>query len=464
MTDATAQGRLAFAYEDDSESMELTALAGLPLVAETLLALGVDTLTRRLLEPLRARRRGLDEYEKLQALVLLLAAGGECVEDVRIVARDRGLVRMLGRPLPSPDALHDFLARAHDEELIATRPADVKAWIVPETPQLKALREINEAVVRGLAAVRGSREATLDLDATIIEAHKRDAFAHYKEGRGYQPTAVLWAEEDLIVADEFRDGNVPAGMAPLPPAREGFATLPATVVSRRFRGDSACYEEALLKWLVTETIPFTISADMSKELRQACANAVDWELLEERADETVWLAEVEFAPGDWPKSAQPLRYVGVRITRRQGALFGESPRTKQLAVVTNRRELTRAQTVKWHWEKAGTIEFAHDVTKNDLGLRVLPSGRYGANAAWYRIGVLTYNVLNALKRHALPERFLTARPKRLRFELFTVPARLVRHSGSVKARLDAPSMTRDELIDARRKLLELAEKVSASPG
>jgi len=54
--------------------------------------------------------------------------------------------------------------------------------------------------------------AMLDHDATIQESHKSQAMAHYKGGVGYQPVAVYWAEQDLVIADEYRDGNVPAGM------------------------------------------------------------------------------------------------------------------------------------------------------------------------------------------------------------------------------------------------------------
>ena len=46
------------------------------------------------------------------------------------------------------------------------------------------------------------RIATIDQDATIIESHKQAARAHYKDGRGYQPMVALWAELDLVVADE----------------------------------------------------------------------------------------------------------------------------------------------------------------------------------------------------------------------------------------------------------------------
>ena len=51
---------------------------------------------------------------------------------------------------------------------------------------------------------------------------------------------ALWAEADLIVADQFRHGNVTAKQEPLSCARMAFEALPDTVDERYFRGDSAC--------------------------------------------------------------------------------------------------------------------------------------------------------------------------------------------------------------------------------
>jgi len=65
------------------------------------------------------------------------------------------------------------------------------------------------------------------------------------------------------------------------------------------------------------------------------------------------------------------------------------------------------------------------VIKNELAGGVMPCGRFGANAAWLRLAVLTYNVLTALKRLALPPELLTARPKRLLFLIFHTPGKLV---------------------------------------
>jgi Transposase DDE domain group 1 len=215
------QGILPFVFEALPQPMDLTARAGLTLVSETMLALGLDEIVRARLS-LRERDRGDSEFDKIHAVVLVQAAGGECVEDVRVLARDAGLLRLVARPWPSPDALHAFLAAFHDEAAMAGRPPE-GAWIPEETPALQALAAINTDLVhRAVAGVPAAR-ATLDLDATLIESHKRDALAHDQGGRGYQPTAVLWAEQDLVVADQFRDGNVPAGTRTLEVAQRAIA-------------------------------------------------------------------------------------------------------------------------------------------------------------------------------------------------------------------------------------------------
>ncbi len=81
--------------------------------------------------------------------------------------------------------------------------------------------------------------------------------------------------------------------------------------------------------------------------------------------------------------------------------------------------------------------YVHDVTKNELGAAVPPSGRFGANAAWYRISLLTYNVLSAMKSLVLPGELSAARPKRLRFRVFTIAGRLTSHAGKLVLRISA---------------------------
>lgn len=455
MKKEASQGILPLVFEDPQKRDDVTARAGLALVVEAAMALGVDEAVEKELV-LNKRQSGYSESEKVEALILLQSAGGDCVEDIRQLSSDVGLERMLGWKLPSPDVLHDFLLAFHEDALWKDRPEE-GAFVPGESSALKALEAVNRKVVD--RAGKGVK-ATVDLDATIIESHKRDALFHYKGGRGYQPVAAIWAEEDLVLADEFRDGNVPAGMDPLTTARRAFAALPVTVKEYYFRGDSACYEEHLLKWLTGAhreggpegEIQFTISADMTESLSSVCKRVEKWELLENRLRERVEWAEVTFVPGDWPKDAKPLRYVALRFTQRQRDLFEEKDRVRHLAVVSNRWDLSGPDLIRWHWEKAGTIELVHDVMKNELGGGTLPSGLFGANAAWYRFCGLTYNVMSYLRKK-LPERLQRSRPKRLRFELFTMPAKISGDASELRVRGNVRPDLLSEIINARGKML-----------
>jgi hypothetical protein len=128
------------------------------------------------------------------------------------------------------------------------------------------------------------------------------------------------------------------------------------------------------------------------------------------------------------------RYLAVRVRTRQGELFADGSTVKHCAIVTN-REGDGLTLIRWYREKAGTVEHVHHVLKNELAAAALPSGKFGANAAWFRLNVLTYNLLRALKRLALPGDLSEARPKRLRFLVFNTVGKVVQHACRTLLRL-----------------------------
>ena len=411
---------LPYSVEVVDDDAAVTAYAGLPLIVETMRKLGVSAQLDKQLG-IRQRNNGTTDSQKAEGVVLLMASGGTCLSDIEKLRADKGLERLLDYRLPSEQALWNFFNAFHDDALVEEardrlRPGDI-AYIPSEKGPLRALGRVNVALAQAVATRNGITRATLDHDATVCESHKREAKAHYKDGRGYQPAVVYFVEADQVICDEFRDGNVPAGMENLRLIQHGFASLPSTIKERFFRADSACYEQKVLRWLADEEreggpagfIGFSISADMTKELTEACAAIAEssWTRLEDRARETVFTADVEFVSGTWPKHALPLRYVAVKFVGTQLDLEGNVS-VKHLAVVSNRRDLTPAELLRWHWAKAGTIEHVHDVVKNELGGGTFPSGKFGANAAWFRFALLTYNILSALKLFALPPSMDTA--------------------------------------------------------
>ena len=87
-------------------------------------------------------------------------------------------------------------------------------------------------------------------------------------------------EEDLIVADEFRDGNVPAHTGLLPLLQAAVRALPASVRSIRLRSDAAAYTHELLDWRREEVhgrprVEFAVSAKVTEDLRAAIPSIVE---------------------------------------------------------------------------------------------------------------------------------------------------------------------------------------------
>ena len=443
-------------FELDPEPLQetLTALGGIPLVVQAFRSLG---LPRSIQEHVRVkqRQRGYDDATFVESFVILNAAGGECVEDFERLRQDPGLAEMIGHAVPSPRAALEFLQAFHQEEKIEEakqqRLPEQIAYIPEETPALEGLGLVNRDLVQHFGErAPDQRIATVDQDATIIESHKQQALPTYEGMRGYQPMLAAWAETSLVLADQFRDGNVPAQMEPLAVAQRAFAALPSTVQEYYYRGDSACHESTLVNWLRDEQRPggprgrigFAISARMSESLHTAIRVVPEsaWEPYgDSHPAEIRECADVPFVPGEKTekKDLHPLRYVAIRIRKKQDELFDDGSAVRHFAVLSNRWELKPARLIEWHREKAGTIELVHDVIKNDLGGGVLPSKYFGANAAWLRLAVIAHNVLVALKRLALPAELLTARPKRLRFLLFNMPGRLVHHARRLILRVAA---------------------------
>ena len=262
---------------------------------------------------------------------------------------------------------------------------------------------------------------------------------------------AVWAEARAVLATEFRDGNVPAGKDPLACAKLAFAELPADVRELGFRGDSACDNRELLAWLDDEgradgpkgVIRYAVSARMEPALAAAARGVGEkaWRTFGTDADGTLkqW-ADLDYVPG-LPcerKGAGPRRYVGLRFLKPQGELFDDGHDRKHFAIVTNRAE-DGAKVVEWHREKAGTVEHVHDELKNELAAGRMPSQKFGANAAWFALNALAYNVMAAL-RAADPEPEGRARRARsVRYHLLLVGARLSRLSRKIVLRFAAPA-------------------------
>ena len=481
-----SQGLLPFKIALVDDPLDVTAYGGLPLVIEAMRLILDKRFYKRLRDALGYQGHRVVRRH-LESLVALVVAGGSCIDDLATLRADPGLRKLLGYTPSSPTQAKEFLYLFHQAEdgkpLIPEDDGELSvkgvATIRPEGPALRRLDEMVGEVVRRLQALQPRHRATLDIDATIIAALKRYALKAYEGTVGYQPQMAWWAEQQVWVCDQFRDGNVPAAFEVKDFIQRAFTSLPGSVRELRLRGDSALYDEAALTWADDQGIQFAISADMSESLAEKVRAIPDgmWEPYrtlrdterktgQEDVEERQWTEVLDFVP-DWTrnrrKDGRPFRYIAIRIRSRQRDLLTEDEdRWRHFAVVTN-MNWQGERLLRWQREKQGTVEHGHGVLKTDLAGGTLPCGRFGSNAAWWRINVLAHDVLQFLKLTVLPDEMAACRPKALRFRLLRVAGWVVAHGRSLTLKLSAEFPLGEALVDARQALARMARRVRAGP-
>jgi hypothetical protein len=89
-----AQSVLPFKYENEKTNTGMTALAGLPVYLELARAIGLSKSIERHLK-IRKGGQGWTDSQIVLSLVLLNLAGGDCVDDVKILEADDGFCEVL---------------------------------------------------------------------------------------------------------------------------------------------------------------------------------------------------------------------------------------------------------------------------------------------------------------------------------------------------------------------------------
>lgn len=497
-----SQGMLGFQYESEPSAAGLTSLGGLPLYLDLMQASGLMPAIRRHVHV--AGEQGWLDSQIVSALLLLNLAGGDCAADLDRLEQDGGFAAVLAaaerelltrqerralkrrwrrqrqRTVPSASSVLDWLERCHDAS--APKAVAGTAVIPPVTAALHGLWRVNQTLLDFMQRHRPQRAATLDMDATLIETHKRDALPCYKGFKAYQPLNCWWAEQGTMLYSEFRDGNVPAGHEQLRVLQASLQYLPASVTKVSLRSDTAGYQEELLLYCGegkdkrVGVIEFAVGADVTEAFRAAvlATDESEWKPLIRMFDgqpqqtDQEW-AEVCYVP-NWAghsRKRADYRFLAIREPLRQLPLgdaaqlpfptqeFGTKGTYKLFGVVTNRKD-AGDQVIWWLRERCGKSEQVHAELKTDLAGGQLPSGVFGANAAWWTLAILAHNLNVAMKRLVLGKDWVSKRMKALRFHLLALPGRVVSHARRLIIRLGGGAEALAAIVAARQAIRALA--------
>jgi hypothetical protein len=305
---------------------------------------------------------------------------------------------------------------------------------------------VNEEVADMIVGRTGMGEYTLDVDATVIEADKEEAEWTYKKVKGYQPILGFLAETGICLTHEFRAGNVAANVRAVKFLKRCRRLCPKI---KRVRSDSAFYQADVINWCETTGLGFTITADQDAGIKEVIKTVRDWRPLRgpkgEGGDR-----EVGTAIHTQQKTREPFRLVVQRWRGPQLSLFDPEGYCYHV-IATNRDELS-AEEVVWFHNGRGQVENHIKEVKIGFAMEGMTSGDLRANAVWFGLGILAYNLTQAQKLMFLPPEWKTKTVATLRWQLIETAGRLIRHGRRLILRLATTAEKVALFLQARHRM------------
>jgi hypothetical protein len=429
-----------FPFKIEMTKERLTAHGGLALMAEFNHGIGLRELTDRYLAG-PGSNRGFDPSEMVDPVVLMLQGGGRSLEDLRELKNEEGLMKLIGRDeIPEPDTVGDWLRRKGD----------------PKTGQLglEGLDRVRDKINERVLKKDGIKGYTLDADATEVIGEKADALFTSNGNKGYMPMLGFLYETSLCIYDEFREGKVAPAFGQKEYYLQCKQRMPGGKRIGYDRGDSASYQAGLFNQLEKDGVIYGMTADQDKAVKSALALIPSGDWKEPVKGCGYELAETVHCMNETKKA---FRLVVKREIGRQGELFEKEGPYFYHAVATNwlEEEKKTEEVLKWHNQR-GQAENFNKALKIGFGMERRPCGQTHANAVFFRIGVIAYNLFIGFKRLSCPESWGKHTIATFRWKMVQVAGRIVKHAGETVLKLMIDLEKLEWFKGIRRKSFELS--------
>jgi len=285
-----------------------------------------------------------------------------------------------------------------------------------------------EVLARAWAAGAGPGDApvTIDVDSSVCETYglKKQGGAKftYNHVRGYHPLFAVVAGTADVVHSRLRGGNANSGRGAAGFLTEAFGRVRAAGATGplTLRADSGFYSGKVADACRKANVRFSITVKLNKGLHKVIAKIPEdaWVEIPYFLDGGAEVAETTYRPFG---RRQPLvRLIVRRVRPTPGSQLALLVDWSHHAFVTDREGETISLEAD-HRRHAEVENTVRDL-KYGVGLNHLPSGRFGANAAWLGINVMAHNLARFTSRIGLGETLIATDTLRRRY--LRAPGRL----------------------------------------
>jgi hypothetical protein len=432
--------------EVTSDGAGLVSRAGSALVAQVADKVGLTQALSLRLAAIKQRRRGHDPGRVIRDLAVMLADGGECVSDLGAVREQDALFG----PVASDSTAFRMVDR------IASTPGLLEAVRVAHARARARFWELHGAPER----------LTLDVDATLITAHseKENAAGNYKGGYGFHPLQVYLDETREALGSLLRPGNAGSNTAE---DHKTVIDLALGQIPQQYiesieilvRADSAGATHGLADYCREGEMRFSVGYELTEQVRAAIlqipedawVRALGQDGSHRTNGEVAEITDSVDLTG-WPEGS---RLIVRRERPHPGAQlsFTDHDGYRFQAILTDQTDNDIAVIECRHRQHAHVEDRIRD--DKDTGLSKFPFKEFALNEVWSQIVMLAHDLIVWTQALLLDGELAKAEPKRLRYRLFHVAARLAFSGRRAKLHLDHEWPWVTELTAAFHKLKTL---------
>jgi len=251
----------------------------------------------------------------------------------------------------------------------------------------------------------------------------------------------------LAVGDEFRSGNEAPAARNLDFVKYCARQMPKGKRIKALRADSASYQASIINYCESNGIEFAIGGDLDEAVLNAIRSIPeqDW-----RAYRTGHIADTVHCMN---KTDKAFRLIVIRRPYQMSFIAQEDMTVKSTAIATNQLQ-SAEQVVKWYNQRGDSSENRIKELKIGFGMERMPCGQFEANAVFFRIGVVAYNVYRLFLIKALNESWHRHQVQTVRWRLYQTAGKVVSHGGQIF--LKVRRSLREFFATTRLKIWEFA--------
>jgi Transposase DDE domain group 1 len=394
---------IAVAFDDE----RLVADAGLLLPATLTVGLGLRELLDAHID-LGEAPGGANVGDKAMTLIHSALAGGSWIDDCdRLRAGSTGQV--LGHRVAAPSTIGTFL----------------RSFTFGHARQLDTVS--GQALQRAYKAGAGPGEGplTIDVDSTICEVYgtrKQGAEFGHTKVRGYHPLLAFAAGTWDLLHGRLRGGSAYTARGAAGFVAETIGRVRAAGASGplTLRADSGFYNRTVVAVCQRHGVRFSITVKLTKAVRRAIQQipADAWTPIPYWLEDGADVAETSYRP--FGKKGPLTRLIVRRVRPTPGSQLALFCDYDYHPFITDRADGTLE--LEADHRRHAEVEPAICDLKAGAGLAHLPSGRFGANAAWLGLCGIAYNLGRWTGRLGVGE--VRMSPKTLRIRYLAAPGRL----------------------------------------